>query len=389
MGPHPAVAAIRLAVRRALHDVLSEHAAREGSSPTPPTWAHAPAGPGAHGGPRDASAPAASAASPHSAGPPLVLVACSGGADSMALASALAFEAPRLGVRAGGVTVDHGLQPGSEERALDVVARLTALGLTPAESAAVTIGRTGTGPEAAARDARYAALDEAARRLGAAAVLLGHTRDDQAETVLLGLARGSGTRSLSGMAAISGTSELYRRPFLAVDRQTTRKACMVQSLPVWDDPHNADPAYTRSRVRHEVLPVLEKALGKGVVEALARTAQLSRDDADALDAWAADAERVVRTDAPGTEGWDGCELDTKRLHGLPPAVRRRVLRRAAIEAGAPAGSLFARHIEEVDRLVTAWRGQRAINLPGRVEARRQGGRLVVRHGSPASPTPLS
>ncbi|MFF5105691.1 tRNA lysidine(34) synthetase TilS [Streptomyces sp. NPDC000134] len=302
---------------------------------------------------------------------PLVLVACSGGADSMALASALAFEAPRLGVRAGGITVDHGLQPGSDLRAEEVVLRLRALGLDPVESVTVSVGRDG-GPEAAARDARYAALDAAAERHGAAAVLLGHTRDDQAETVLLGLARGSGIRSLSGMAAVSGAGGRYRRPFLQLDRQTARKACMVQSLPVWDDPHNADPAYTRSRLRHEGLPALEKALGKGVVEALARTAQLSRDDADALDCWAREAEAGVR-DGAG-------RLECGKLYALPPAVRRRILRRAAIEAGCPAGSLFARHIEEVDRLITSWRGQGAINLPGRVVARRQGGRLVIRQG---------
>uniref|UniRef100_UPI00278C6E4A TilS substrate-binding domain-containing protein n=1 Tax=Streptomyces sp. KL118A TaxID=3045153 RepID=UPI00278C6E4A len=134
----------------------------------------------------------------------------------------------------------------------------------------------------------------------------------------------------------------------------------------------ADPAYTRSRLRHEGLPALEKALGKGVVEALARTAQLSRDDADALDTWAAQAETAVR-DATGL-------LECAKLYALPPAVRRRIVRRAAIDAGAPAGSLFARHIEEVDRLITGWRGQGAINLPGKVVAQRQGGRLVIRQG---------
>ncbi|MFJ8826254.1 tRNA lysidine(34) synthetase TilS [Streptomyces sp. NPDC102467] len=338
MGPHPAVAAIRLAVRRVLHDILS--------------------------------APS----KPPSGGQPLVLVACSGGADSMALASALAFEAPKLGIRAGGITVDHGLQPGSDTRAEDVVLRLTALGLSPVESIAVRVGREG-GPEAAARDARYGALDAAAERHGAAGVLLGHTRDDQAETVLLGLARGSGIRSLSGMAPVSGgpgATDRYRRPFLRLDRQTARKACLVQHLPVWDDPHNTDPAYTRSRLRHEGLPALEKALGKGVVEALARTAQLSRDDADALDTWAQQAAVSVR-DATGL-------LECAKLYALPPAVRRRILRKAAIEAGAPAGALFARHIEEVDRLITGWRGQGEINLPGKVVAQRQGGRLVIRQG---------
>jgi tRNA(Ile)-lysidine synthase len=327
MGPHPTVAAIRLAVRRVLTDVL-------GSSPDP-----------------------------H----PLVLAACSGGADSMALAAALAFEGPRLGVRSGAVTVDHGLQDGSAMRAQEVAGRLRGLGLDPVDAVGVTVGRQG-GPEAAARDARYAALDAAADRFGAAAVLLGHTRDDQAETVLLGLARGSGIRSLSGMAAVSGRGGRYRRPFLLLDRDTVRQGCLAQGITVWEDPHNHDPAYTRSRVRHEALPVLEKSLGKGVVEALARTAQLSRDDADALDQWAADAQ----ADAAGDDG----SLDVRRLATLPAAVRRRVLRRAAIDAGSPPGFLFARHIEEVDRLVTGWHGQKALNLPGGVAVRRANGRLV-------------
>lgn len=336
MGPHPAVAAIRLAVRRVLNDVL-----RERPDGTQPGTA------------------------------PLVLVACSGGADSMALASALAFEAPKLGIIPGAVTVDHGLQGGSTGRALEVASRLRDLGLDPVDALGVTVGRHG-GPEAAARDARYAALDQAADRYAAAAVLLGHTRDDQAETVLLGLARGSGTRSLSGMPAVNGR---YRRPFLRLDRDTTRRACLVQGLPVWEDPHNADPAYTRSRVRHEALPVLEKSLGKGVVEALARTAQLSRDDADALDVWASRAECEVR-DAEGA-------LDAERLRELPSAVRRRVIRRAAVAAGSPAGSLFARHVEEVDRLVTGWRGQGPLHLPGGIEADRRCGRLFFRRRCPS------
>ncbi|MFE7338692.1 tRNA lysidine(34) synthetase TilS [Streptomyces griseus] len=368
MGPHPAVAAIRLAVRRVLHDVLTEfhrHADHERPAEAARRPAHAARSHYAEAG----TAGAPRAALPERPDSPLVLVACSGGADSMALASALAFEARKLDVRAGGITVDHNLQPGSDLRAAEVVTRLTAMDLDPVEAVAVHVGREG-GPESAARDARYAALDAAAERHGAAAVLLGHTRDDQAETVLLGLARGSGIRSLSGMAAASGPAGRYRRPFLQLDRQTARKACLVQSLPVWDDPHNIDPAYTRSRLRHEGLPALEKALGKGVVEALARTAQLSRDDADALDTWAAEAELSVRDDTG--------RLECAKLYVLPPAVRRRVLRRALIEAGAPAGSLFARHLEEVDRLITGWRGQRAINLPGRVEAMRQGGRLVIR-----------
>jgi tRNA(Ile)-lysidine synthase len=302
---------------------------------------------------------------------PLVLVAVSGGADSMALASATAFEAPKLGLRVGAVTVDHGLQDGSADRARQVAERLRAFGLDPVEAVTVQVGRHG-GPEAAARDARYAALDAAAQRHGALAVFLGHTRDDQAETVLLGLARGSGARSLAGMPNRKGR---YRRPLLDVDRAATRQACAAQSIPVWEDPHNLDPAYTRSRVRHEVLPVLEKHLGAGVVEALARTARLFRDDADALDQWAERAEQDLYRrdphDGPGS-------LPVAELDGLPAAVRRRVLRRVALRSGSPAGDLFAGHLESVDSLVTGWHGQGPLQLPGGVEVTRRCGNLVFR-----------
>jgi len=391
MGPHPAVAAIRLAVRRVLNDVAAQvpdtftgsstgsgNSTTGGAAPRPAV--PAPFHPVFHPvgdvdpehakrrTPRPRPAPDA----------PLVLVAVSGGADSMALAAATAFEAARMGLRAGAVTVDHGLQQGSTARAVEVAGRLRALGLDPVDALGVRVGRGwaaahggnprqgGGGPEAAARDARYAALDSAAERHGARVILLGHTRDDQAETVLLGLARGSGPRSLSGMAAATGR---YRRPFLDLDRSTTRQACAVLDLPVWDDPHNTDPAYTRARVRHEVLPVLEKHLGGGVVEALARTARLFRDDADALDAWAAQVEAEAANE-------DG--LDVGRLAEVPPAVRRRVLRRAAIRAGSPAGDLFARHVEAMDQLVTAWHGQGPLHLPGAVELRRRSGRLAFR-----------
>ncbi|MFI9781924.1 tRNA lysidine(34) synthetase TilS [Kitasatospora sp. NPDC051984] len=377
MGPHPAVAAIRLAVRR----TLAELAAEAGVTPGEPVRAVRTAPP-AQAAPLPALAttatvpgtlignarrhPSGLPRTPAAPGSPLVLVAVSGGADSMALATATAFEAPKLGLRVGAVTVDHGLQDGSAERAEQVAVRLRELGLDPVEAIAVHVGREG-GPENAAREARYAALDSAAERHGALAVLLGHTRDDQAETVLLGLARGSGARSLAGMPAQKGR---YRRPLLELDRAATRQACSAQSIPVWDDPHNADPAYTRSRVRHEVLPVLEKHLGGGVVEALARTARLFRDDADALDQWAALAERDLR-------GPDEA-LDVGKLSELPPAVRRRVLRRAALRAGCPAGDLFARHLETVDLLVTGWRGQGPLHLPGGVEAVRRCGTLVFR-----------
>ena len=295
----------------------------------------------------------------------LVLVACSGGADSIALAAALAFEAPRAGLRAGALTVDHGLQDGSADRAGKVAADLAALGLDPVEVLTVparTVS-TGAGPEAAARAARYAALDDAADRLGAAAVLLGHTRDDQAETVLLGLARGSGARSLAGMPAVRGR---YRRPLLDLPRDTVRAA--AAGLATWEDPHNTDPAYTRSRVRHGALPALERSLGPGVAAALARSAQLLRADADALDGWAGRASAEVRVDGG---------LDVVALAGLPDAVRTRVLRAAALAAGCPASDLSAGHVDGLDRLVTDWHGQGPLHLPGGVEATRACGTLAL------------
>src|SRR3954468_6589644 len=213
----------------------------------------------------------------------LVLVACSGGADSLALAAATAFAAPRLGLRAGGGTVDHGLQPRSAERAEEVAGLLGKLGLDPVRSTAVTVpppGPGAPGPEAAARAARYGALDAAAEDYGAAAVLLGHTLDDQAETVLLGLARGSGGRSLAGMPARRGP---YRRPLLAVRRGTTAAASAELGLVPWQDPHNADFRFTRARVRHQALPALEEALGPRGGAAPGRPAAQLRADAECLD----------------------------------------------------------------------------------------------------------
>ena len=218
-----------------------------------------------------------------------VLVACSGGADSVALAAATAFEAPRLGLPAGLVTVDHGLQAGSAGRAAAVAELGRRLGLDPVLVCPAEVGTAG-GPEAAARTARYAALD-AAR--GDRAVLLGHTLDDQAETVLLGLGRGSGPRSVAGMRPVDGP---WLRPLLGVRREQTRAACAAAELPVWDDPHNADPRFTRARLRAEVLPLLEDVLAGGAAEALARTAELLRDDLDALDELAAATGAAVVRD---------------------------------------------------------------------------------------------
>lgn len=301
-------------------------------------------------------------------------MACSGGPDSMALASATAFVAPRLGLTAGLVTVDHGLQSGSASRAARVAEWGTSIGLSPSEVSTVdTVGRPG-GPEAAAREARYEALVCFARKHDAV-VLLGHTRDDQAETVLLALARGAGPRGLAGMPerrTLDGVT--FLRPFLSLSRKETVDACAVLGLSTWDDPHNADPAYTRSRLR-AALPLLAEILGPDVVPNLARTARLVAEDLAALDALAATIE-VSET------------LDVSRVAGLPAALRTRVLRAFALRLGTPAGALSSRHIDALDRLVTGWRGQGPVALPGGIEVTRSQGTLSAQRGSaPRRPGP--
>jgi tRNA(Ile)-lysidine synthase len=294
-----------------------------------------------------------------------VLVACSGGADSLALAAATAFVAPGAGL----VTVDHCLQPGSAERAAAVASWARDAGLAPAEVATVEVSGRPGGPEAAAREARYEALLDAAARHGAEAVLLGHTRDDQAETVLLALARGAGPRGLAGMPArrdVGGVALL--RPLLDVSREDTRKACAALGLNPWDDPHNADPNFARSRVRHGALPALVAALGPGVVGNLARTATLLADDTAALDSLATAALASAR--AP-----DG-SLSVPALAELPRPLRTRVLHAWARDLGARPAALSHRHVAALDALVTAWRGQGPTHLPGGIAVSRSGDRLA-------------
>jgi tRNA(Ile)-lysidine synthase len=294
-----------------------------------------------------------------------VLVACSGGADSLALAAAIAFEAPRAGVPAGAVTVDHGLQPGSAERADHVAALLARLGLRPVDVVRVDVGRDG-GPEGAARAARYTALEQAAAGQGAR-IALGHTLDDQAETVLLGLGRGSGPRSVAGMVEHrTAGGAVWWRPLLRIRRATTRAACAALEIPVWDDPWNTDPTYTRARLRAEALPLLEDVLGGGVAPALARTAELLREDLDALDDLA--GEQLTRVTVDGG-------LAATEVAALPAALRRRVLRAWLRAADVP--DLQAVHLGAVDALLTRWRGQGRVDLPGRAGVVRTSGRLVL------------
>lgn len=314
----------------------------------------------------------------------LVLVACSGGPDSLALAAATAFVAPRAGLRAGAVNVHHGLQPGSGQVSRAAIGQCRDLGLQPAWVQEVDDDVSGpvSGPEGYARRLRYAALERAAASSGAVAVLLGHTLDDQAETVLLALGRGSGARAMAGMAPVR---EQYLRPLLGITREQTVTACTEADLHAWHDPTNqpqgpwrsaAGDPLPRSLVRSEVLPALRRALGPGVPQALARTAELARADADLLEELAADLLAGARVN-DHDQGATAVVLDAAALAKAPAALRTRALRAGALAAGSPAGSLKYDHVAGLDRLLLEYRGQGPIALPGPVWAGRRCDTLVL------------
>jgi tRNA(Ile)-lysidine synthase len=328
--------------------------------------------------------------------PPLVLVALSGGPDSLALAAAAAFEAPRAGIRAGAVVVDHGLQEGSAGIAERAAEHGRELGLDPvlvcrADVASGPASVTG-GLEAAARDARYAAIDSALRSTGARAVLLGHTLDDQAETVLLGLARGAGSASLAGMAAQSDTpahghshthtetaqgAPIRLRPLLGIRRSQTEAFCADSGLDPWHDPHNDSERFTRVRVRKAVLPVLERELGPGVAEALARTAEQLREDDETLHAMAIETIEDLVEHAEA-----GIAVSAGALAANPSALRNRIIRYVVeSEFGV---SLSRSQTLAVSALVTDWHGQRGVDLPG-IRVVRQAARLVFSRVEPDAP----
>lgn len=287
-------------------------------------------------------------------------VALSGGPDSLALTAAAAAVLPTTAL-----IVDHGLQPGSGAVAETARGQALDLGCAGAEVLRVRVGAAG-GPEAAARTARYAAL-EAAR--AGAPVLLAHTLDDQAETVLLGLGRGSGARSIAGMRVADPP---WYRPLLGQRRALTHDACAQLGLSAWDDPHNRDRRFRRVRLRLEVLPLLEDVLGGGVAEALARTATALREDTDALDTLADSRLAQART---------GAGLDVAAVRDLPAALRLRVIR-GWLHGGGASG-LSDLQIRSVDALITDWRGQGGVAVGcgtprTRLFAEREGGSLTLR-----------
>jgi len=292
-----------------------------------------------------------------------ILIAVSGGADSLALAASLYLESQELSINLIPIIVDHSLQEGSAVVAEQTAQTLTKLGFHQIKIVKVDV-EISDGLEASARRARYAAFDLALTEFSAASIFLGHTLNDQAETVLLGLTRGSGTRSLSGMAAASPDRK-YLRPFLEVDRATTVASCSELGIKFWSDPHNENENFTRVKVRKNILPLMESELGPGISESLARSSRILREDADALDQLA--TEHLASHP----------DLIIEELTVLTKAVRVRVLRSAIYAAGAPHGTLTADHIAPVEALVTSWKGQGEVSLPGGVKVSRISGRLSL------------
>lgn len=324
----------------------------------------------------------------HAEETPLLLVALSGGADSLALAAAVAAEtaeARGVGVRAGAVVIDHDLQENSGAVAARAAEQARSLGLAPVlvrrVDASVQPSSEAGGPEAAARSARYRAFVEVAKETGASAILTAHTRDDQAEQVLLALARGSGTRSIAGIPPVReiGQGILVLRPlldeFANVTRETTEASCAELGLEPWQDPHNSDRSFARVRVRSDVLPFLEQQLGGGFSAALARSADLAREDADALDAIAEQqVQLLAMVEAPGAEDHRVC-LPVEDLLALSAALRGRVIR--LIAAREFDSHLTREHTLAIASLVTAWKGQGPIHAP-RIVAFREAGVIVIR-----------
>lgn len=291
-----------------------------------------------------------------------VVVGCSGGADSLALALGAKWAAARCDAQVSCVVVDHGLQAGSDVVAADTVELLTGHGIA-SEVRAVTVDESaGGGLEAAAREARLGALESYD-----VPVLLGHTLDDQAESVLLALLRGSGTRAISGMATVRGP---FIRPLLGVRRATTEQACAEWGVEPWQDPHNTEDRFGRVRVRNH-LASLNDALGRDVAPALARTAALARTDADFLD------DLALRA-ADGLDGAGGLPVD--EVAALPDALRLRVLRNWLASHGVDEPSMV--HLQAVDALVVDWSGQGPVDAPG-ARVRRVGKKLLCTTGQQA------
>jgi tRNA(Ile)-lysidine synthase len=297
-----------------------------------------------------------------------VSVACSGGADSLALASAALFEGNRAEITVIACIVNHNLQEGSMEVALRTKRVLTGIGFDVVEIMDVHIQQNSLGMEAAARNARYGALTEFATKHNVALTMLGHTLDDQAETVLLGLARGSGAKSIAGMPTLS-PDDKYLRPLLGITRKETVAYCEDVGLDYWSDPQNLDTKFSRVKVRLNVLPVLEEELGPGIASALSRTAEILQDDLEYLEAQADDAFKEITTTTNNS-----VVIDTEGLEKLPKALATRVIHKSLSLMGAEPAKV---QIDSVMELVTNWHGQKPLTLPS-VRVERKGKEIILK-----------
>ncbi len=304
-----------------------------------------------------------------------VAIACSGGADSLALASAALFEGQRAEINVIACIVNHNLQEGSMEVALRTKGILMEMGFSVVETMDVHIQQSSLGMEAAARNARYGALTEFADKHNAAFTLLGHTQDDQAETVLLGLARGSGAKSIAGMPALSPDGK-YLRPLLGITRKETVFYCEDLNLEYWSDPQNLDTKFSRVKARLNVLPVLEEELGPGIAQALSRTAEILQDDLAYLEAQADVAfEEVTRTTN------NSVVIDTEAFEKLPKALANRVIHKSLSLMGAEPAKV---QIDAVNELVTNWHGQKPLTLPS-VRVERKGKEIILKSAKTMKP----
>ncbi|MEY3614367.1 MAG: tRNA lysidine(34) synthetase TilS [Actinomycetota bacterium] len=286
----------------------------------------------------------------------VVFVACSGGGDSIALAAAAAFELPKMGLVPAAAIIDHNLQQGSEVVAKVAAETCEQLGLWPVVIRKIEIHISGDGLEAAARDARYAELERIRIQEGGALILLGHNLEDQAETVLLGLARGSGLSAIAGMEQYDPARNLAR-PFLALTRHSLREACRDQNLKFWEDPHNADPKFARVRARN-LLVQLESELGPGLAQALARTADQVAAAEEVITGLAAEAAASAKVSGTAK----AVHYSVAALAAQPNAVRTKALHLISVRAGAK--NVSSVQIEQIDALITNWHGQKSASLSG-------------------------
>jgi tRNA(Ile)-lysidine synthase len=305
----------------------------------------------------------------HNLQKPLILIALSGGADSLALASAAAFENGRKNAvaRYGAVIINHQLQEATNTVSEDAKQYALQNRLSPVIIIPIDVDDNHAGGmEAAAREARYEAIEKFRLETGAVAVMTGHTANDQAEQVFLGVARGSGTRSLAGIPPVRGA---LRRPFLNVTREETQTACDDQNIKFWSDPQNNSEEFTRVRVRKNILPTLVEQLGESVISNLCRTAQIAREDADALD-WVVDTTLLPLVIVEGTQ----VTVKVSDVMNVPAALRNRLFRTVAEKFYN--AYLTGKHVNMVTKLITDWNGQKTVNLPG-VTVRRDSNAQIV------------